>query len=48
MVEDKRLVWTGLSHLFTKLDDTNTYYHFVLEDKETEDNRLYGGRMKCW
>ena len=39
MVEDKRLVWTGLSHLFTKLDDTNkyTYYHFVLEDEETED-----------
>ncbi len=44
MVDDKRLVWAGLSHLFTKLDDKNTYtyYHFVLEDEETEDNRLYG------
>jgi hypothetical protein len=44
MVDDKRLVWAGLSHLFTKLDDKNTYtyYHFVLENEETEDNRLYG------
>jgi hypothetical protein len=44
MVDDKRLVWAGLSHLFTKLDDKNkyTYYHFVLEDEETEDNTLYG------
>jgi hypothetical protein len=44
MVDDKRLVWAGLSHLFTKLNDRNvyTYYHFVLEDEETDANRLYG------
>jgi uncharacterized protein YjbI with pentapeptide repeats len=44
MIDDKRLVWAGLSHLFTKLDNTNTYtyYHFVLENEETEDNTLYG------
>jgi hypothetical protein len=44
VVDDKRLVWAGLSHLFTKLTDKNTYtyYHFVLENEETDDNRLYG------
>jgi hypothetical protein len=44
MVDDKLLVWAGLSEKFSNITDNNvyTYYHFVLEDEETEDNTLYG------
>ena len=43
-VDGKLLLWAGQSSRFEKLNDKNkyTYYHLVLEDEKTDDNRRYG------
>ena len=43
-VDGKLLLWAGQSSRFEKLNDKNkyTYYHLVLEDEKTDNNRRYG------